>query len=242
MITKTILFASFAVAAGGLGWNVTGSGHCSERQGSESPGSESQCCACACEGTAGIDLGGGDYVEARNATVWGGACHISSQRDGFGRHAVLAWNFDGGVRVVAALEGSTNLEAHEVFRFGEAPERTSELWIDAENDAAADAAVAHVRELSDLGDVVAVHRAPVTFERDGDQFRVSVDGVLEVAGQALADRSCCTMPESRWYHPLSESSGSIVGLASTCRFQGSERLGAWAFEDENSAYVARIGS
>lgn len=237
MITKSILFASFGLAAGGLGWNVAGFGECSD-VGSTG----ARCCACPCEEVAVPEIGAGDYVEARNATVWGGACHISSQRDGFGQHAVLAWSFDSGVRVVAALEGTANLEAHEVFRTGEAPDRVSEIWVDAPSDAAAEAAVAHVRSISDLGENAGTHRAPVVFERDGDAFRVAIEGVLEVEGEALADRSCCTMPESRWYSPLSESTGSVVGVASTCRFEGSERLGGWAFEDENSAYVARVGS
>ncbi len=61
----------------------------------------------------------GVYLEARDATVWGGACHISSQAATQGRRAAMGWAFTGGshagvdlagTQVVAVLEGSSNLQ------------------------------------------------------------------------------------------------------------------------------------
>ena len=82
--------------------------------------------------------------------------------------------------------------------------------------------------------------ASIAFERTGDDFRVAVDGVLELAGAALPDRECCSMPESRWYEPLGTTQGSVVGNPWTCRFSGTEQLAAWTYEDENTAFVARF--
>ena len=102
----------------------------------------------------------GLYVEARDATVWGGACHISAQADNGGSHAAMGWAFEAGaaagvslsgVKVIAVLEGSSNLAADEVFRAGERAQRRSAVWVDAPTQEAAEAAFAHVRGLSEIG-------------------------------------------------------------------------------------------
>lgn len=194
----------------------------------------------------------GLYLEARDATVWGGACHISAQADNGGSHAVMGWSFESGVsggvelagvKVIAALEGSGNLAAHEVFRSGDAAERRSVVWIDAPTEEAASAALTFVQGLGALGDVNGYEAASLQVARTGDEFLLAVPGALEVSGEAMADRSCCTMPESRWYLPLVPSTESVVGVPAKCRFDGrAVGFGSWTFEDENSAYVARFGA
>jgi len=195
----------------------------------------------------------GLYVEVRNATVWGGACHIGSEAVSQGELAASGWAFDGGeaggvglagVRVVAVLEGSSNLQAEEVFRAGAEPAIRSRLWVDAPSGAAADAAVALVRSRVDLGAVTVVRRAGLTVARAGDRFTMDVPGALSVEGEAMPDRSCCTMPESRWYSPLDPGCDAVVGNPHVCRFEGAgsgrDRLAPWAFEGENSAFVGSI--
>ncbi|MDG1983731.1 MAG: hypothetical protein P8M11_04130 [Planctomycetota bacterium] len=197
----------------------------------------------------------GLYLEVRNATVWGGACHIGSEAVSQGTYAAAGWAFDGGshqgvslmgVRVVSVIQGSSNLQAEEVFRAGGVPSVRSVLWVDAPDQRAADAAVAHVRGQLELGTLVAVERSSVQVTRVGDAFELRVPGVLAVEGDALPDRSCCTMPESLWYSPLAPVSGAVVGNPSRCRFHGvdvgAEALSPWAFEGENSAFVARLGA
>ncbi|MEC8510682.1 MAG: DUF1326 domain-containing protein [Planctomycetota bacterium] len=237
---KALLLASIASYAGLVGAGV---------------------CPCPCEMVSGsIFLAGGAtcspptglYVEARDATVWGGACHVSSEARTGGSHAVMGWAFESGahagvdlsgVRVAAALEGAGNLAAGEVFNLGESASRRAALWIDAPADAQADAAEAYIRSLGVLGEVVTVARGPVEIGADGDAFLVSVAGVIELAGEALPDRSCCTMPEARWYPTLARTSSSVVGVPGRCAFEGGVGpLGPWAFEEENSAYVGRFGA
>lgn len=194
----------------------------------------------------------GLYLEARDATVWGGACHISAEADNGGSNAVLGWSFESGisggvelagVKVIAALEGSSNLAAHEVFQSGEPAQRRSVIWIDAPSEEAATAALSFVQGLGALGSVDGYEPASLQVTRTGDDFLLAVPGVLEVTGEARADRSCCTMPESRWYLPLVPSTDSVVGVPATCRFDGKANgFASWTFEDENSAYVARFGA
>lgn len=215
-------------------------------------GGGSTCCAPgACDAAPS-----GLYLEARNATVWGGACHIGSQAVSQGAHAVQGWAFDAGseggvdlagVRVAVAVEGTANLQGDEVFRTGEVADRRSVVWVDAPNAEARDAAVAHVRRAARLGAVLDVVEADVSVTRDGDAFAIVVPGVLDLAGDAIPDRSCCTMPESRWYAPLAAAAeGSIVGNPSRCRFEGASASGGalagWAFEGENSAFIASFGA
>lgn len=206
----------------------------------------------------GVTLGAapaGVYLEVRNATVWGGACHIGSEAVSQGTFAAAGWGFEGGahdgvdlagVRVVSVVEGTSNLQAEDVFRAGGAPEVFSAIWVDAPDQRTADAAVAHVLARMEHGTVRSVERATLTVERDGDAFLVEVPGVLSVEGEALPDRSCCTMPESLWYSPLARDCEAVVGNPSTCRFaghgDGAGRLSPWAFEGENSAFVARLGA
>src|SRR5438105_1431008 len=60
----------------------------------------------------------GDYVEARTAAVFAGACHYNGELVTTGRDALIAWSFtagtqDGvslaGVRVMAAITSQENL-------------------------------------------------------------------------------------------------------------------------------------
>lgn len=197
----------------------------------------------------------GVYLEVRNATVWGGACHIGSEAVSQGTYAAAGWSFEGGshggvdlagVRVVSVVEGSSNLQSEAVFRAGGVPKVRACVWVDAPDEGAAQAAVDHVRSRLDHGTVLTVERTPVTVELTGDDFRLEVPGLLTVEGEALPDRSCCTMPESLWYSPLASGCEAVVGNPSTCRFEGhgvgAARLSPWAFEGENSAFVARVGA
>lgn len=202
----------------------------------------------------GHEAPGGLYLEVRNATVWGGACHIGSEAVSQGSMAAAGWAFEGGrhagvplggVRVVAVLQGTANLQGKQVFRAGSEARVRSALWVDAPGDAAATAAVELVRARLDLGELVEVHRGPVTVARSADRFRMSVPGILTVEGEALPDRSCCTMPESLWYSPLDAGCEAVVGNPERCRFEGvgdgHHRLSPWAFEGENSAFIGSIG-
>jgi hypothetical protein len=187
----------------------------------------------------------GEYLEVRSATVFGGACHVNSELQSGGRQALLAWRFDAGVAagvelagvsLVAALSGDDNLGY-------DAPRRAVLYVSDSASAEQQLAATRWVRArcAPALGDIVAVEPVAIEFERAGDAFRLSSD-VFEVTGVALADRTCCTMPDSRWYEPLDPTiAGSVVGNAARCRFAGAYGLPSWVHEDANNAHVARFG-
>src|SRR5947209_15634473 len=108
----------------------------------------------------------GDYVEARTASVFAGACHYNGELTTTGRDALLAWNvaagsWDGvnlaGVRALAVVSADANLtDTHAA--------RRSELIVDsAATDAQAAALVKAFKSCyaSALGDVAAVSRSPI---------------------------------------------------------------------------------
>ncbi len=176
-------------------------------------------------GVVAAALPSAEYVEARDCTVFGGACHVNGEVTGQGRSALLAWNFGAAGRVVAAVESDENL--------GRGGARRAVLYVDGLRSGGLD----EVTRAAGLT-VVAVHQASVTWQRSGDQFHVAVEDVLELTGAALADRSCCTMPGSVWYAPLANQvSAPVVGNPSRCRFVGGDGLVGWRYEDANTAFV-----
>lgn len=166
-----------------------------------------------------------EYVEARDCTVFGGACHVNGEVSGQGRSALAAWNFGAAGRVVAAVESDENLGLGGV--------RRAVLYVDGVSAAL----LAEVTAAAGLT-VLAEHRAAVAWQRAGDTFHIAVEDVLELSGAALADRSCCTMPGSVWYAPLAQQvEGPVVGNPARCAFMGGHGLVGWRYEDANTAFV-----
>ncbi len=185
----------------------------------------------------------GDYVEARSAAVFAGACHVNGEYDLTGRQALLAFSIDGGshdgvdltgVEVVVSVSSNANL--------AECGDRTSVAYLSPDLDeAVADATVAWLRATH--GEALGrLHVAPAAIEvsLDGDTFAVSIDGTATLTGTALEDRACCAMPENIWYEPLIATTGAVVGKSDTCRFEGDGALDAWTYQNQNNAFVARF--
>jgi hypothetical protein len=122
----------------------------------------------------------GDYVEARTASVFAGACHYNGELVTTGHEAVAAWSFasgtwDGvslsGVRAAAAVTSDANL--------GQQAARKTELVVDSSaSDAQVKALVSLLRQKCgrSLGEIVTVRRGPVAFTHVADEYRVNADG------------------------------------------------------------------
>lgn len=176
----------------------------------------------------------GEYIDARDCTVFGGACHINGEAESQGRSALVAWRLDTGGTVVAAVEADANLGRPNG---GPMARRRAVLFVDGVQDSV----VVRLAESAGL-EVVASHAKVVSWQRSGDQFQVGVEGLVELAGTALADRSCCTMPNLVWYRPLASASvvQPIVGNPARCRFTGADGLVGWRYEDANTALLGRF--
>lgn len=185
----------------------------------------------------------GHYVEVRSATVFAGACHVNAEADHQGRRALLgfhiakgSWSGEdlAGVDIAVAVESSSNLS--------NGMSRRSVLFVDEVTSRQSRAALSWLKNRygERLGETEEVVAAPVEVRRDGEQFWVEVAGVLTVEGASLPDLECCSMPESVWYEPLLTTERALVGSALRCRFSGAGSLSAWAYEEQNNAFVGLI--
>jgi hypothetical protein len=188
----------------------------------------------------------GQYVEARTASVFAGACHYNSELVTAGGEALLAWSFEGGehagvplagARLALALSGPKNLalpqsERHSVVYLpaGASAELRAALldWLRSEHGAL-------------LGELLAARTAELGFELEGERFALRVGSEAVLSGSALPNRECCKMPYEVWYRPFEPSARTLVGQVE--RFECDERLlgTRWRRSGENSAFFGRFG-
>lgn len=186
----------------------------------------------------------GEYVEARTASVYAGACHYNGELVTAGREALLAWRFEtgswqgvslAGTRALAAVTSTANLDTGAA--------RRSEIAVDAESDEQAAALVAALRARAGdaLGEVVAVHRTPLTFERAGDATRVEWPGHARLDVEPMPDRACCRMPHLVWYRPFVPLADHRVGLTRRASYVGGGAGDPWQDQGANSAFYGTFG-
>jgi hypothetical protein len=182
----------------------------------------------------------GDYVEARTASVFAGACHYNGELVTTGNDAVLAWNFTGGswngvalsgVRAVAAVSSDANLGQHHA--------RKTELVIDsAASDAQAAALTSFLREKDGtrLGEITTVHRTAVSFKQADKQYTVKADGFASISVRPMPNNECCAQPHLVWYQPLMSLESRKVGYTERAEYSAGTVGDRWEREGENSAF------
>jgi hypothetical protein len=203
----------------------------------------SACAACGAangpkSGSTGLT---GDYVEARTASVFAGACHYNGELTTTGRDAEIVWHVRSGashgvdvsgLTAVAAITAGDNLK-------DDIAGRRSVLYID---DKATDAQMKVLAGTlmtsykTALGNVVAIKRAPITFTRTGDKFHMAAKGVGKLDVDAMPNGECCKQPNLVWYKPLAEIEGRKVGFTRESGIED-ETLGAsWSKFNQNTAF------
>lgn len=186
----------------------------------------------------------GDYVEARTAAVFAGACHYNGEYVTTGREAVMAWNFTSGtfngvdlsgVRAAAALSADASLGDDQAAR-------KSEIVVDS---SATDQQAAAVVELikskcgASLGQLVSVRRTPISFAHSQDGYAVEVSGFAKLTVSPLPDNTCCTSPGLVWFSPLSPIQGRKVGYTDYASYSGTI-TSPWQRFGENDAFYGPI--
>jgi hypothetical protein len=187
----------------------------------------------------------GDYVEARTASVFAGACHYNGELVTTGNDAVLAWNIRhgewkgtdlAGVRAIAVVSGDTNLSHNESAR-------RSEIVIDgATSSTQLNAAVEALKSKyqTTLGEIASVRQAPIKFQHENKRFSVASANFAELSIEALPNDDCCKMPNLVWYAPFVQLETRKVGYTEKASFAGGIVGGAWQRSDENSAFYGRF--
>jgi hypothetical protein len=182
----------------------------------------------------------GDYVEARTASVFAGACHYNGELVTTGRDAIAAWSFASGsyngtdlsgVRAMAAVSSEQSL--------GLDGARKAELVVDTHaTDAQANAARDLIQSKCGdrIGKIISMRRAPITFTHASKNFSVKADGFAELSVQPMPNNECCAQPNLVWYTPLSPIEGKKVGYTLTASYTAGSIGDRWSREGENSAF------
>jgi len=182
----------------------------------------------------------GDYVEVRTASVFAGACHYNGEVVTTGRDAMMAWNVTSGkwqgvdlsgVRAMAIVSSDANLSENNAAR-------QSEIIVDSNASRAQALAVLNaLREkyAASLGNVVAVHSAPISFARNGRTYAV-VTNEAAINVEAMPNDLCCKMPNLVWYTTLVGLESRKVGYTSNASYSGRVVGEPWSRSGENSAF------
>jgi hypothetical protein len=157
----------------------------------------------------------GDYVEARTASVFAGACHYSGEFVTIGRDALLAWNvaagrYNGvdlaGLKAAAAVTSDKSL--------GDTAPRKTELAVDpaaTPAQVAAFTALLQATSGKDLGTITATRRTPISFTHTADGYTVAAEKFGTLVVHPMADAACCIQPNLVWYTPLTPLDARKVG-------------------------------
>jgi hypothetical protein len=187
----------------------------------------------------------GDYVEARSASVFAGACHYNGELVTDGREAIMAWNVAsgswngvdlGGVRAAAMVAADANLADEHATR-------KSELVIDSAATAAQAAAFANAvqtRFHTTLGDILSVRRAAITFTHTSAGYTVQADHFIALSIQPMPNAECCKQPNLIWYQPLVPLSNRKVGYTTNAAYTAGTHGDAWQRSGENSAFYGNF--
>jgi hypothetical protein len=187
----------------------------------------------------------GDYLEARTASVFCGACHYNGELVTTGRDAILAWDISHGswngvdltgVRAMADLSCEQNLSDPTASR-------TCEIVIDkSATDAQAVAMTDMIRQNggANLGRLLPARRTSISFKHDGGNYDVSADGFADMTVQALPNNECCTQPHLVWYTPIMPIEHRKVGYTEAADYTAGTNGDTWQREDENSAFYGSL--
>ena len=186
----------------------------------------------------------GDYVEARTAEVFVGACQLGNEGESAGRQAVMAWrvaqgSYHGipldGLSIVAAVSANTNLGWWELGGRRPAGVKAAVMVVDRANPAQRLALLGMVNALSNglVADVVEVKAVPIAFNRNADRVDVAAgDAALSVSTTLVHDPSCGA---EQWFTPLARTQAKL-GVTKTQGYWGSALGAKWNQVDRRSSF------
>ena len=187
----------------------------------------------------------GEYIEARSASVYVGACHFGAEYVEGGREATAVWNIQSGswndvslenLTVVAVISGKSNLAI-------DTKTRKSVLYMDLSTTPEQRAALSTMlttKYADVLGEVVATQTAAIEFTKEGTRYDVSVGEVLKLSANRYPCAGC-TQPHQIWYTPLTAIQNAIVGKSEVYRYKDTHLPVTWQQGGiENNVFVGNF--
>ncbi len=187
----------------------------------------------------------GEYIEARSASVYVGACHYGAEFVEGGKEATLIWNIHqgswnnvslDGITVVAVVSAKSNLAV-------DTKTRKSVLYVDTKTTPEQRKAITNMlatKSADVLGKVVTTQIAPISFTKIGMKYDVTVGKVLTLSANRYPCANC-TQPHQIWYEPLIDVKDSIVGKSVIYRYKDNFLPVNWQQGDaSNNVFVANF--
>ncbi len=187
----------------------------------------------------------GEYIEARSASVYVGACHYGAEFVEGGKEATLVWNIQhgswndvslDGLTVVAVISAKSNLAI-------DTEPRKSVLYMDPSTtieQRTALGALLRIKHADVLGEVVATQIADIEFSKEGTKYDVTVGEVLTLSANRYPCVNC-TQPHQIWYKPLTAIQNAIVGKSEVYRYKDSVLPIVWQQgEAVNNVFVGNF--
>ena len=186
----------------------------------------------------------GEYIEARSASVYVGACHFGAEYVEGGKEATLVWNIQHGswnnvslegLTVVAVISAKSNLDIDTTTR-------KSVLYLDPSTTADQRAAISDLfttKQTDVLGEIVATQTAVIEFTKKDTKYDVTVGNVLALSANRYPCVNC-TQPHQIWYKPLTAIQNAIVGKSETYRYKDSHLPVMW--QQSGTANNVFVGS
>jgi hypothetical protein len=168
----------------------------------------------------------GDYLEARSSHVYTCGCLANSELVTAGREAILAWRWQqgelAGAKAVAVVVGEANLGLEKTAR-------RSTLYVEAGSAERQEAVLnqlrTHYRAL--LGEVLAVHPAPIRFRRDEAGASVEIDGLLQVEMRPAKLPDDAHPGSYLWYRPFIPTVSETLGTTLFYQYTGDDFRRQW---------------
>ena len=188
----------------------------------------------------------GDYLEARSNHVLTCGCLFSGEMVTDGREAILAWKFDGGsyqgtslegVKVVAVLNGPGMLSLP-----GQA--RRAVLYIDGAGSESQRASVVSFLQQTYpavIGEVLAVHSAPISFDKQPDRVSARVAGLVEVTARTARLPEDAHLGSFFSYEPFIPLADRTLAMTLLYEYRGGDfGVRWWRWEPGITGYFGRF--
>lgn len=192
----------------------------------------------------------GEYLEARNADVYTGACFANAEEGLVGDLAVLGWKIDkgsfGGVKLDGlGVVGVVRAKSTLGDKFGESYPVSSVLLIDDKANAEQRLALqAFAKRMGGdlLQNVLRVDYQPVDLKVKGGNIHnaeavLTAGDVARISTRALENADQICHHEEVWYQPLTKLDHAMPAFTVSSSYRGNGLGATWNTAEKRSAYI-----
>jgi hypothetical protein len=189
-----------------------------------------------------------DYVEVRSNHVYTCGCLYSGEAVTSGTEAILAWKFRKGmlsdlglekVKAAAVIVGTNSLSA------GEGSRKTALYFDGIDSHEQEDALVAWFqREYPQLlGEVVAVRKIPIRFDRSDDLLNIGVGDDVNLTLRSTRLPDDAHLGSQQWYQPFTQLKNTELSTVLRDEYSGADFQRSWRrWEPRIAAFTGEINS